>query len=282
MSIKESDLLISIFSEVIGIDIPTIEKLIEENGTAKFFLEQDKALSITSSLENLKILARFLLFREYGDLSRIKERDINFINDHYNIKLYSEHVINGKNYSDIEIIDLFEEKRNIDKDLRISTLLKTYNKTTATTIIKNSSNQLQQISNNLKAINELLKNYQNKSTNKKNKNSNNASDLFFNKIISQMIETVLLLNSSKYELKDNKKAVQTARSTFNKFFRLSVICSRRNISEVYCCKYHIKSMLNSLENGEQIGNVENISNSLNSLQYNSIANVKKISLSNKN
>ena len=62
MNKKESELLISVFSKVVGISKSTIEKLINENDAAKFFLQQEKALAITSSLENLKILTRSNIF----------------------------------------------------------------------------------------------------------------------------------------------------------------------------------------------------------------------------
>ena len=122
MNKKESELLISVLSKVVGISKSNIEKLINENGTAKFFLQQEKALAITSSLENLKILTRFILFRDYGDLSRLKQKDIDFINNNYNIKIDYSEILQREDYSTIEIIDLFEEERNIQKNMRISTI----------------------------------------------------------------------------------------------------------------------------------------------------------------
>ena len=115
MNKKESELLISVLSKVVGISKSNIEKLINENGAAKFFLQQEKALAITSSIENLKIKTRIILFRDYGDLSRLKQKDIDFINNNYNIKIDYSEILQREDYSTIEIIDLFEEERNIQK-----------------------------------------------------------------------------------------------------------------------------------------------------------------------
>ena len=95
-----------------------VEEKIEE-GETKEDIEQtrkDGIKFIDSFLkENLKILTRFILFRDYGDLSRLKQKDIDFINNNYNIKIDYSEILQREDYSTIEIIDLFEEERNIQK-----------------------------------------------------------------------------------------------------------------------------------------------------------------------
>lgn len=270
MIIKESDLLISIFSEVIGIDILTIKKLISENKTANFFLAQEKALSITSSLENLKILVRFILARNYGDLSRINKNDINFINKEYTTKINSSQIIEGKNYSDIEIIDLFEQKRNIAKELRISNILNSCENCTNFYRAETSSSEAKKVADNLVNIDELIKNY-NRSVHRKNKRKNKFDSLL-NTIIHNMVETITLLNSSV--LKTNKEELDYAKLIFAKFFKLPAISSRRDISKVYYCKSNVDLMLHSLEKGQQIKDINALSKSIRSFEDNPEASYK--------
>lgn len=111
---KERKMLIDICSKVIGLPDCLLEELIKQNKTAKYFLENEKMLKATSDLENLKILVRFLLFREYGDLSPISNDDINFIYKNYKIYgSFSNDIIYSKCYNEVEIINLFEDYKGI-------------------------------------------------------------------------------------------------------------------------------------------------------------------------
>lgn len=127
---SERDILIEGMSKVIDIPIDILNIMIEENKCAKEFLELEKALSLTGDIKNLKVLCRLLLLREeYGDLSRLNERDIKFIKENYNININIE-ASKKENLDDIDILEIFEEIRDIEEDMRLSKSLRE--------IIKNS------------------------------------------------------------------------------------------------------------------------------------------------
>ena len=121
---SERDILVEGMSKVIDIPIDILNIVIEGNKCAKEFLELEKALSLTGDIKNLKVLCRLLLLREeYGDLSRLNERDIKFIKENYNININIE-ASKKENLDDIDILEIFEEIRDIEEDMRLSKSLR--------------------------------------------------------------------------------------------------------------------------------------------------------------
>lgn len=85
---NEKEILIQGMSKIIDIPIEALNIMIEENKCAKEFLKLEKALSLTGDIKNLKTLNRILLFREdYDDLTRLREKDIKFIKENYDIDI---------------------------------------------------------------------------------------------------------------------------------------------------------------------------------------------------
>ena len=121
---SERDILVEGMSKVIDIPIDILNIVIEGNKCAKEFLELEKALSLTGDIKNLKTLNRILLFREdYDDLTRLKERDIKFIKENYDIDIELKESIK-KDLDNIEIMEVFEDIREIPKDMRLSSVLR--------------------------------------------------------------------------------------------------------------------------------------------------------------
>lgn len=117
---SERDIIIEGMSKVIDIPIDILNIMIEESKCAKEFLELEKALSLTSDIKNLKVLCRLLLLREeYDDLSRLNERDVKFIKENYNINMSIE-ASKKENLDNIDILEIFEEIRDIEEDMRLS------------------------------------------------------------------------------------------------------------------------------------------------------------------
>lgn len=126
---SEKELLINVCSKVIGIPVFVLKELIRQNKTTKYFLENEMMLEHGSSLENLKILVRLLLLREYGDLTPFSNRDIEFIYENYSLygSFVNELTLSRlKNYNDIEIINLFVELRGVPENIKINTYLKNH------------------------------------------------------------------------------------------------------------------------------------------------------------
>lgn len=121
---SERDILVEGMSKVIDIPIDILNIVIEGNKCAKEFLELEKALSLTGDIKNLKTLNRILLFREdYDDLTRLKERDIKFIKENYDIDIELKESIK-KDLDNIEIMEVFEDIREVPKDIRLSGVLR--------------------------------------------------------------------------------------------------------------------------------------------------------------
>lgn len=121
---SERDILVEGMSKVIDIPIDILNIVIEGNKCAKEFLELEKALSLTGDIKNLKTLNRILLFREdYNDLTRLKERDIKFIKENYDIDIELKESIK-KDLDNIEIMEVFEDIREVSKDIRLSGVLR--------------------------------------------------------------------------------------------------------------------------------------------------------------
>ena len=126
---SEKELLLNVCSKVIGIPVFVLKELIRQNKTTKYFLENEMMLEHGSSLENLKILVRLLLLREYGDLTPFSNRDIKFIYENYSLygSFVNELTLSRlKNYNDIEIINLFVELRGVPENIKINTYLKNH------------------------------------------------------------------------------------------------------------------------------------------------------------
>ena len=121
---NEKDILIQGMSKIIDIPIEVLNIMIEENKCAKEFLKLEKALSLTGDTKNLKTLNKILLFREdYDDLTRLKERDIKFIKEKYDIDIELKESIK-KDLDNIEIMEVFEDIREVPKDIRLSSVLR--------------------------------------------------------------------------------------------------------------------------------------------------------------
>ena len=121
---SERDILVEGMSKVIDIPIDILNIMIEESKCAKEFLELEKALSLTGDIKNLKVLCRLLLLREeYDDLSRLNERDVKFIKENYNINTSIE-ASKKENLDNIDILEIFEEIRDIEEDMRLSKTLR--------------------------------------------------------------------------------------------------------------------------------------------------------------
>ena len=121
---NEKEILIQGMSKTIDIPIEVLNIMIEENECAKEFLKLEKALSLTGDIKNLKTLNRILLFREdYDDLTRLKERDIKFIKENYDIDIELKESIK-KDLNNIEIMEVFEDIREVPKDIRLSSVFR--------------------------------------------------------------------------------------------------------------------------------------------------------------
>ena len=121
---NEKEILIQGMSKIIDIPIEVLNIMIEENECAKEFLKLEKALSLTGDIKNLKTLNRILLLREdYDDLTRLKERDIKFIKENYDIDIELKESIK-KDLNNIEIMEVFEDIREVPKDIRLSSVFR--------------------------------------------------------------------------------------------------------------------------------------------------------------
>lgn len=121
---SERVVLVEGMSKVIDIPVDILNIMIEENKCAKEFLELEKALSLTGDIKNLKVLCRLLLLRkEYDDLLRLNERDVKFIKENYNINTSIE-ASKKENLDNIDILEIFEEIRDIEEDMRLSKTLR--------------------------------------------------------------------------------------------------------------------------------------------------------------
>lgn len=118
---EEGNILIAVYSRIIGIPISQIEAIVSKNKIAELFLTQEPALKVTSDLENLEILVRATLLRAYGDLSKINSRDIEFIYKNYDITIQLEPNTEKNEYKSSEIIRAFEDERKTDH--RLSNLI---------------------------------------------------------------------------------------------------------------------------------------------------------------
>ena len=121
---NEKEILIQGMSKTIDIPIEVLNMMIEENNCAKDFLKLEKVLSLTGDIKNLKTLSKILFFREdYDDLTRLKERDIKFVKENYDIDIKLRESIK-KDLDNIEILEVFEDIREIPKDIRLSSVLR--------------------------------------------------------------------------------------------------------------------------------------------------------------
>ena len=121
---NEKEILIQGMSKTIDIPIEVLNMMIEENNCAKDFLKLEKVLSLTGDIKNLKTLSKILLFREdYDDLTRLKERDIKFIKENYDVDIKLRESIK-KDLDNIEILEVFEDIREIPKNTRLSSVLR--------------------------------------------------------------------------------------------------------------------------------------------------------------
>ena len=121
---NEKEILIQGMSKIIDIPIEVLNIMIEENECAKEFLKLEKALSLTGDIKNLKTLNRILLFREdYDDLTTLKERDVKFIKENYDIDIKLKESIK-KDLNNIEIMEVFEDIREVPKDIRLSSVFR--------------------------------------------------------------------------------------------------------------------------------------------------------------
>ena len=121
---NEKEILIQSMSKIIDIPIEVLNIMIEENECAKEFLKLEKALSLTGDIKNLKTLNRILLFREdYDDLTTLKERDVKFIKENYDIDIKLKESIK-KDLDNIEIMEVFEDIREVPKDIRLSSVFR--------------------------------------------------------------------------------------------------------------------------------------------------------------
>ena len=121
---NEKEILIQGMSKIIDIPIEVLNMMIEENKCAKEFLKLKKVLSLTGDIKNLKTLSRILLLREdYDDLTRLKERDIKFIKENYDMDIKLKESTK-KDLNNIEVIEVFEDIREVPKDIRLSSVLR--------------------------------------------------------------------------------------------------------------------------------------------------------------
>lgn len=121
---NEKEILIQGMSKTIDIPIEVLNMMIEENNCAKDFLKLEKVLSLTGDIKNLKTLSKILLFREdYDDLTRLKERDIKFVKENYDVDIKLRESIK-KDLDNIEILEVFEDIREIPKNTRLSSVLR--------------------------------------------------------------------------------------------------------------------------------------------------------------
>lgn len=107
----EGKTLIIVYSKVIGLPIKCIKEIICKNKIAELFLQQEPALKTTSDLENLEILVRITLLRKLGDLSKLTQKDVEFIYKNYDINV--PFILQNKDSKckTLDIIKIFEKER---------------------------------------------------------------------------------------------------------------------------------------------------------------------------
>ena len=107
-----------------GVSEEDFLKIEEQNIYIREFLSLEHVLTTTSSLENFKVVNRFMFLRkDFNDISPLTKEDLDFVKGEYNIDLELEKP-KAHSFSEYDLLDLLEELEDIPEELRISKLLK--------------------------------------------------------------------------------------------------------------------------------------------------------------